>query len=274
LIGAAANGGSSIGAAANGGSAAACRCSPVNPCCDAGSGASAAGAGGIKAADGGGGGGAGTPVGGIGAAGAGSSDPGVCAGNACPAAYPCQPLGASYTCRGQFAEWPMPDTTGSAKVSTTTFRSSVDGETLTDSVTGLMWQATIPTAAPGCASGQAMPSTDQANSDGTCTFSEAKSYCDALTVGGHDDWRMPTKIEMESVVDFSVVRNMGTGFATAVNFNAESLEPGIRVNNMNVFGYWTSSPCLGPEGGAWTLEAGLGLARCSSGGALNVRCVR
>jgi hypothetical protein len=205
-----------------------------------------------------------------GSAGAGGDHSVACTG-VCTADFPCTNPGPDYSCRGQFADWPMPDTTGSAKVSMTTFKSSVDGETLTDSVTGLMWQATIPLSAPGCSSGQAMQSGDQTNTSAGCTFSEAKVYCDALTVGGHDDWRMPTKIEMESLVDLRMI-----GLGSIRPDHSLALEGVFDLGSNSRAGtYWTSSPFLGPEGGAWILTAGSGRsvssARYSSA---YVRCVR
>jgi hypothetical protein len=57
--------------------------------------------------------------------------------------------------------------------------------TVTDNVTGLMWQQ------------QAVPSTTYAQSNPT-------SYCQSLTLGGHADWRLPSIIELLSIVDCSV----------------------------------------------------------------------
>lgn len=56
--------------------------------------------------------------------------------------------------------------------------------TVTDNVIGLMWQK---------------------QDDGTQrTWADAGTYCDALTLGGHSDWRLPSKKELISLVDYSV----------------------------------------------------------------------
>ena len=55
--------------------------------------------------------------------------------------------------------------------------------TVTDEVTGLMWQQT--------------PSSND------YSWEEAKSYCEGLELAGYDDWRMPSLKELFSISDFS-----------------------------------------------------------------------
>jgi len=53
-----------------------------------------------------------------------------------------------------------------------------------DNVTGLTWQRTV---------------------DGSAyTWAGAGTYCDNLDLGGYSDWRLPTRIELGSLVDFTV----------------------------------------------------------------------
>ena len=60
------------------------------------------------------------------------------------------------------------------------YKDNGDG-TVTDNVTGLMWQKTL--SATGL------------------TYSEAAAYCQNLALAGYGGWRVPTKIELFSIVD-------------------------------------------------------------------------
>lgn len=55
--------------------------------------------------------------------------------------------------------------------------------TLTDTVTGLMWQ--------------------KANDGKDGPLSEARSYCANLQLGGHQDWRVPRIDELETIVHYT-----------------------------------------------------------------------
>jgi len=59
--------------------------------------------------------------------------------------------------------------------------------TITDNVTGLMWEQGFD----------------------LCNFDEAQSYAKACTTGGYTDWRVPTIKELYSLIDFS--GNQGSG---------------------------------------------------------------
>jgi len=62
------------------------------------------------------------------------------------------------------------------------YRDNGDG-TVTDKVTGLMWQQVPPEA--------------------FYSWSEAQTYADNLDLGGYDDWRLPTMKELLSLADFT-----------------------------------------------------------------------
>ena len=55
--------------------------------------------------------------------------------------------------------------------------------TITESVTGLMWQ--------------------KATAPGTYTWDQAKAYCENLALGGQSDWRLPTRNELQSIVNYN-----------------------------------------------------------------------
>lgn len=70
--------------------------------------------------------------------------------------------------------------------------------TVTDNVTGLMWQQ--------------FPSTED------FTWEEAEEYCENLVLGGYDDWRMPSAKELFSISDFSTGwPYINTGYFDLVN---------------------------------------------------------
>lgn len=54
---------------------------------------------------------------------------------------------------------------------------------VTDNATGLMWQ--------------------QADDGYTYEWSDALDYCESMTLGGYDDWRLPDNKELQSIVEYS-----------------------------------------------------------------------
>ncbi len=70
------------------------------------------------------------------------------------------------------AAWPEPR-----------FYDNGDG-TITDNLTGLVWQ-------------------QDGDASGPRTWEQALSYCSGLDLAGHDDWRLPNRKEMLSLINFS-----------------------------------------------------------------------
>ncbi|MGA2448672.1 MAG: DUF1566 domain-containing protein [Polyangiaceae bacterium] len=125
------------------------------------------------------------------------------ANNLCTPEYPCQSTASpGQACRGQFAEWPVSDPGAPVAGPTMlpSFATDPDAGTVTDQVTQLVWQLDPP--ANGCASVPADAGPDATAPD-ECTFSEAAAYCSSLNLSGVTDWRVPTKIELESILDCS-----------------------------------------------------------------------
>ena len=186
---------------------------------------------------------------------------------ACDASYPCvsDPLG--YRCQGKFADTPFPDSTPGAATAPIY---SADTVTVVDNVTHLVWEVRLPLSYAGC-SGTSDPvdacdggtsdagcSSTPAPSEG-CTWSEARTYCDNMTLGNHDDWRLPTKIELESIVDYTRV------------------DPAIDAafTNTKTGPYWTASALAITPGNAWYVDFSEGVSNATATHKfMRVRCVR
>ena len=115
-------------------------------------------------------------------------------------------------------EWPIPNSSidvSAGAPNPESYTDNGDG-TVTDNVTGLMWQQKVSTNAP---------------------WAEAKSYCATLIVGGHCHWRLPNLVELESMMDYA--RDGGPSILGAYFPEAWS----------SVF--WTSSPMANTPSSAW-----------------------
>jgi hypothetical protein len=74
----------------------------------------------------------------------------------------------------------MPNPAGSGLPNEASYTDDGDG-TVGDDVTGLMWQVDAPSE--------------------NFEWQAGVDHCEALELAGHDDWRLPTRIEMTSIVD-------------------------------------------------------------------------
>jgi hypothetical protein len=91
--------------------------------------------------------------------------------------------------------------------------------TVTDNVTGLMWQ-------------QVVPATKYA-------WAKAVSYCPALTLAGHSDWRLPSIIELVSIVDLG----QSNPSINSTYFPSTSWD-----------WFWSASPSVGSSSVAWLVD--------------------
>jgi len=128
---------------------------------------------------------------------------------------------------------------------------SGDGLTVTDTITGLMWQrdGSGTRQATGC--------------DGTrCTWGGAKNYCAGLNLGGLSGWRLPAVMELRTIVDFTVT--------SGARIDATAF-PGTPADR-----FWTSSPYAGSSGYAWYVNFNYGYSYDVDvvGHYNRVRCVR
>ncbi len=162
-----------------------------------------------------------------------------------------------YTCQGQFADWPMPDALAGSKVAPS--YDTGNAGIVVDKVTGLVWQRDLPATYTGCI-GQDTSAQGQVGD--ACTWSDAKKYCEGLTLAAQSDWRLPTKIELESIID-------ETKSNPAIDTAAFVGAPGV---------FWTASPSVTPtvgaSGVAWVVGVGSGRSQDDSTDvAHRARCV-
>jgi len=197
----------------------------------AGSGGAAAGSGGASGHGGaagsggasGGGGQAGAPSGGAGGAAAGT-DP-------------------------TWAQWRMPNGAADVAAGAPNPESYTDNgdQTVTDNVTGLMWQQTVSTST-------------------FYTLAQATALCSGLTLGGHNDWRIPTRIELMSLVDAQ--QPPSSPLASA------SIDATTFAGNLP-FSFWTLSVTITPPTRSMVLDFSDGyIDFVSTDSIISVRCVR
>jgi hypothetical protein len=115
-------------------------------------------------------------------------------------------------------------------------------EIVTDNTTGLMWQD------------------DEEAKTVTKEWEGAKTYCEEeLTLGGYDDWRLPTIKELQTLPDFGKVN-------PAID---------IKFQNKTSGGYWSSTTLVNNTSNAWAVTFGNGYSyRNGKSSNYHVRCVR
>jgi hypothetical protein len=121
--------------------------------------------------------------------------------------------------------------------------------TITDNLTGLIWEQKT-----------------AAEEVRTCTFNEAVDYCETSTLGGFDDWRLPTRWEYVTLLNYGRV-------SPALDV---SLFPFYTSDTTNAVYYWTSSELHGDSSKVWKILISFGLIESGpkEGTLHKVRCVR
>jgi hypothetical protein len=118
-----------------------------------------------------------------------------------------------------WANWHMPNPVAAALPNPASYTASAD--VVVDNVTGLQWQRVL--------------------SDSSVTWQVATDYCADLTLGGYSDWRLPTLIELYSLVDFT---------ASSPSIDVVTF-PGTPAEN-----FWTSTPLGGDPTQDFTINFG------------------
>jgi hypothetical protein len=128
-------------------------------------------------------------------------------------------------CLENWAEWPIPNSPADVDAGAPNLESYTDNldGTVTDDVTGLMWQQVVP--------------------DTQYTWEQAVTGCPTLTLAGHSDWRLPSLIELYSIVD-----------AGQSNPSIDS----TYFPKTPVDWYWSSSPQAGSTVNVWSVFFGIG----------------
>jgi hypothetical protein len=160
---------------------------------------------------------------------------------ACSIGYVCERYGGSACADPNWAEWPMPNSqqdVNNGAPNLEIYHDNGDG-TVTDNVTGLMWQQTVSTM--------------------NYPPSSAATYCTALTVGGHSDWRVPSLVELISIVDY--------------DSSSPAIPPGTFFGSTPSTAVFLSST---PFGGSTSQMGAVTISTGETGPATmaNVRCVR
>ncbi len=140
-----------------------------------------------------------------------------------------------------WADWPMPNPPLAGLPNPQSYDTKSFVGVVADLVTGLQWQATVTSDA--------------------LSWSGAQAYCQSLSLAG-GGWRLPSRIELLSIVDFTNTNPIIDGNA----FPKTPAEP-----------FWTASAFAGDAASAWIVNFGFidGIADKSELHELRrVRCVR
>jgi hypothetical protein len=138
-----------------------------------------------------------------------------------------------------WARWVMPNPARSGLPNPASYTVSHSGNQVTDNVTGLIWQRNLDSRFYG--------------------WEEAKQYCACLTIDGVGGWRLPSRIELVSIADW-------TTSGPSIDSNAFPSTPSDS--------FWTSSVLTGP-GLGWLVYFGTGFTSYSDMGSLyRARCTQ
>jgi hypothetical protein len=138
-----------------------------------------------------------------------------------------------------WARWPMPNVRLPGLPNPHSYDTQIPG-VVVDRVTGLMWQRNL--------SGKFF------------TFQGAEQQCEGLVLAGHDDWRLPSRIELVSLIDTT------------------RIQPSIDMAafpNTPIDWFWTSSRAADEPSAAWYVYFYFGYPKTDDmTNSFSVRCVR
>ena len=108
---------------------------------------------------------------------------------------------------------------------TSDFTDNGDG-TITDNASGLMWAKETAD----------IDDDSDLDTDDQATWQAALAYCEGSDLAGHSDWRLPTRKELRSIVDYSTYNP-----AIDINYFPDTMSSE----------YWSSTTFYDTKGNAW-----------------------
>lgn|GEM_PF-3116247 len=143
----------------------------------------------------------------------------------CASSLVCERAAPTVCADANWAQWPMPNVptdVSNGAPNAASYTDNGDG-TVSDNVTGLIWQQV---------------------GSGPYTWSQAMVHCSPLALGGQKGWRLPTRIELLSLVDYSVVGSITPMINTT-----------FFPTTLSSVYYWTSTPSAVPQSSqAWIVN--------------------
>lgn len=127
----------------------------------------------------------------------------------CPSANPCENLPGGYTCAGELPDFPLPK--GNTQRVLSEFERGMG--TVLDKLTGLRWQLDI-------------------SDTNTRSWAQANSDCLDATTAGFNDWRLPSYLELLTLVHGATLNDV-------VGYPALGEHVLAELENKNSFNLWT-----------------------------------
>lgn len=158
------------------------------------------------------------------------------------------------SCGSHWAGWPMPNPASAGLPNPAGYDTTSVPGVVIDNVTRLMWQRTAGPSMFGFP-GSAPP---------------GESYCAQLTLGGYDDWRLPTEIELYSLIDYTTQDPA----IDATAFPGLGPKPDASPLDFSFDYFMTTEPAWNLPHGGWVIvdfDCGGIVATMSDS---SVRCVR
>lgn len=160
----------------------------------------------------------------------------------CATSWVCPRTAPQACVNPDFALWPMPNSQADVSAGARNLENYADNGdgTVTDNITGLMWQKS------------------------TYAGASLASYCSGISLAGHGDWRLPTVIELASLLDY--------GQSAPPLINA-AVFPGTPTGPILLL---SSTPLAGSTSFSWGVSFGTGNTNTTQNTSTNnqVRCVR